>query len=199
MNGGLRVLISLGVFALAAIVTQSAQKVEAFDSSTHALLGLINAYRAEHGLGPLAFSDKLTEIAAWKVNDMALNDCFSHADSLSRDPFQRMTAMGWSRYTLRGENLAAAASTPEEVLYVWQGSPTHNAVLLEPRFELVGIAYVFVEGTEYGWYWAGEFASPAPTLPTPTAIPTPAPQIEPVEAVPARILPKPPSKTTPFL
>src|SRR3989304_4819130 len=57
-----------------------------------ALLEYVNDYRIENGLNPLTISPTLTEAARWMSQDMADSDYFSHTDSLSRSPFDRMAA-----------------------------------------------------------------------------------------------------------
>ena len=113
---------------------------------------------------------------------MAVNNYFSHTDSLGRDPFTRMAAFGYSYNTWKGENLAAGTADPQEALQLWQNSPAHNANLLNPHYVVVGLALVYREGSTYGNYWSADFggqsevAAPAPTPQPPAPAPQPTPQ-----------------------
>ena len=165
------------------------------DGEEQAFLGLINVYRVQHGLTPLAISAGLNRSSAWMVNDMATKGYFSHTDSLGRNPWTRLGDCGNPTYG--GENLAAGtergpASSAFELL---RNSPSHNAVMLAPEFRLIGIARQFVAGSTYGWYWATDFgtgevtveaAAPPPPPPPPaaTVAPPPAAKPQPAESVP---------------
>src|SRR5438034_1036657 len=59
------------------------------------------------------------------------------------------------------------------VLAGWQASPAHNAVLLNPNYNAVGIALVYNASSTYKWYWAADFGGPGGTVKV--AIPPPAP------------------------
>lgn len=131
------------------------------------LLSLLNDYRSQHGLQPLQFSSSLLETAQWMSQDMANNDYFSHTDSMSRDPFQRMDAFGYSYNVWRGENLAAASEDPAIILQYLEASPGHNENLLRPEFSAVGISVAFSSSSYYGWYWAMELGGYVESAPQP--------------------------------
>src|SRR3989304_854393 len=78
----------------------------------------------------------------WMSNDMAVNNYFSHTDSLGRDPFQRMAAFGYSYNTWKGENLVAGADTAQGAFDLWKNSPGHNANIMNANFKAMGGARV---------------------------------------------------------
>lgn len=121
-------------------------------------VALVNQYRADHGLRPLRLRSPLMEVAGWMSRDMARNDRFSHEDSAGRDPFERMTAMGYGAGRWRGENLAAGNADAVNTVRQWRESPTHDANLLTAEYSMVGIAREPGVG-RYDWYWSLEFGS----------------------------------------
>ena len=171
----------------------------AIDSEEQAVLTVINNYRQANGLGSLSLNGELNAAADWMSNDMAAKDYFSHTDSLGRDPFQRMADFGYGYNTWKGENLVAGVDAAQAAFDLWKGSPGHDANMLNPNFNVIGIARAYGDGTTYGWYWTVDFGSrgpawfpptPTPVLsatatpmatPTPTATQTPSPTPGPAE------------------
>ena len=56
-----------------------------------------------------------------------------------------------------GENLAAGQETAAKALKALKASATHNANLLSDDYAVIGIALVYVGGTDYGYYWTTDF------------------------------------------
>ena len=104
------------------------------------MLGLVNAARAQQGLGPLAMDPVLRELARRKSMDMAMYDYFSH-DSPRLGGLMDLLASAGVQYRYAGENLAAAptVSAAHESL---MNSPGHRENLLNPHFTQVGIGVV---------------------------------------------------------
>jgi len=153
----LSLLLSPALAGAATSVTPTATpSAGALDTAAAAFLTLINAYRAQYGLGPLTVSPTLTDAAAWLSADMAAKDYFSHTDSLGRDPFVRMCDFGYCNGT-RGENLAAGNATAQATFDQWRASPGHNANMLNPDYTVIGIGRA--PGGTYGWYWTTDFGS----------------------------------------
>lgn len=107
------------------------------------------------------------------INDMAVNHYFNHYDSTGRDPFVRMCDFGYCFNAWKGEVIAAGQTTPQQVLNDWIGSPNHEPTLRDSHYIVVGIAHVFLAGSDYGTYWAINFGSIDPNAPAPTPTPTP--------------------------
>jgi uncharacterized protein YkwD len=126
------------------------------DSEERAFLTLINNYRAQNGLAPLALSYSLTRASAWKSNDMGANRYFAH-DDLSRTWVDRIRDCGYGYNTWLGENIAAGFSTAQSVFDAWRNSPGHNANMLSANYTAIGIGRVYVAGSPYGWYWTTDF------------------------------------------
>lgn len=120
-------------------------------------LALLNQYRRQKGLRPLAGDRLLEKTAQWMSEDMAGRGRVGHEDSLGRDPFQRLAAFGYTNNTYKAENVAAGHATAEEVFRSWRESPTHNANMLGPHFKFIGIGFAYQRRSRFGWYWATVF------------------------------------------
>ncbi len=167
----------LALFAVAA--PPAGSPAAAMDSEEMTFLTLINQYRASNGLGLLSVDSKLNDTARWMAQDLAANDYFSHTDSLGRDPFRRMDDFGYDYNTWRGENLVAGTEGAQASLDMWEGSPGHNANMLNANYTVIGIGRVYGPASTFGWYWATEFggqADPAPPRERPVPPPAPEPQ-----------------------
>jgi uncharacterized protein YkwD len=153
------------------------------DTEELAFLGLINSYRQQNGLQPLALSYGLTKPSQWKSVDLATNAYFAH-DDLSRTWDQRIVDCGYTYNTWLGENIAAGYSTAQAVFGAWRNSPGHNANMLGANYTAIGIGRYSLAGSPYGVYWTTDFGgvsdgyvavteSPAPLVaPMPDAAPT---------------------------
>ena len=168
-------IVALGLsVALPAAGATLAERGYAAASSQSDLIALVNAYRANNGLQAVSASGALTAAATWMAGDMAAKNYIGHVSSDGRSPVQRMSAFGYpapSMYT--GEDLGAGYPSAGGVLAGWQASPAHNAVLLNPNYNAVGIGLVYNASATYKWYWAADFGGPGGTVKI--AIPPPAP------------------------
>ncbi len=178
-------------FILCAVVMSTAglAAAQTLDSEQSAFLTLINNYRAQNGAGPLRVSVALQNSSTWMSTDMAAKNYFSHTDSLGRDPFVRMAALGYP-YAPAGENLAAGYSDAQSTFNQWQtacdadssGNCTygHRMNMLNPSYTVMGIGRVFNGNALYRWYWTTDFGGVTDTLlnigvPAPPPPPTPVP------------------------
>jgi uncharacterized protein YkwD len=96
------------------------------------LADLINQYRLQHGLGPLALAAELSTIAAEHAAHMAEQRHLSH-DGF-RDRFDR------SHAKICVENVGWNFPFPEAQLDGWRASPGHHRNLLEPKVTQMGVA-----------------------------------------------------------
>ncbi len=91
------------------------------DSEEQAFLGLINIYRAQNGVAPLAASPALTKAARRHVADMATNNFIDHIGSDGSTLGTRATDAGYPALASVGENLAADFETANSVIFGWKG------------------------------------------------------------------------------
>ena len=156
--------IALASSASAAAVTTIERSIQSASAQSD-LVVLVNAYRANAGLQAVSANGALTAAAGWMAGDMASRNYIGHVSSDGRSPTQRMSAFGYpaaSMYT--GEDLGAGFGTASAVLAGWQASAAHNAVLLNPNYNAVGIGLVYEPNSTYKWYWAADFGGPGGTV-----------------------------------
>ncbi|MDP9237375.1 MAG: Ig-like domain-containing protein [Chloroflexota bacterium] len=146
------------------------------DAEEQSFLGLINNYRAQNGLSPLALSYTLSKSASWKSMDMAVNNYYAH-DDLTRTWTQRLKDCGYTYNAWLGE--AIDAGRPDvggglSVFTEWKNSPEHNAIMLGANYTAIGIGRAYYAGAPYNWYWTTDFGSYSDGWPavTPTATST---------------------------
>jgi uncharacterized protein YkwD len=154
-------VVAAGSAAAATPIDRSLQST----SAQSELIALINGYRANNGLQLVSSSGTLAAAATWMAGDMAAKNYIGHVSSDGRSPTQRMFAFGYpatSMYT--GENLGAGYGTAGAVLAGWQSSAAHNAVLLNPNYNAIGIGLVYNAGSPYKWFWAADFGGPGGTV-----------------------------------
>ena len=183
--------IGIGVTVPAAAATLVERGHESATAQSD-LIALVNSYRASNGLQTVSANGALTAAASWMASDMAEKNYIGHVSSDGRSPTQRMSAFGYpatSMYT--GEDLAAGYGTAGAVLAGWQASPAHDAVLLNPNYDTIGIGLVYNASSTYKWYWAADFGGPGgtvkvaiPPAPVPQAV-RPVAQPAPERAAPA--------------
>lgn len=149
----------IGLDRPASALTNCTVSDNSIDGEEQAFLGLINAYRAQSGLGALTMSTNLNRASTWMAADMGQKNYFSHTDSLGRSPSTRAIDCGYPQGA--GENIAAGTnwSTASAVFAAWKASSGHNANMLNGSYRQIGISRVFTSGSTYGWYWATDFGT----------------------------------------
>jgi uncharacterized protein YkwD len=114
---------------------------------------LISAYRATHGLKPVAVDPVLMKIASVHADRMAKADTMSHVLP-GEGSFQQRLVDGGFRAADAAENVAAGQPTLPVVLEAWRKSPGHNANLLLPDVSKIGIALAIADHGRYKYYWS---------------------------------------------
>ena len=120
-------------------------------------LGLINDYRAQNGIGPLALSVTLGDAARNHSAQIAATDFFSHTLPDGTSWADNIRNYGYTYNTWIGENLAAGNYEPSYALLQWQRSAPHNANMLAPEFKAIGIGMVYEPNSSWGYYWTTTF------------------------------------------
>ena len=108
---------------------------------------------------PLRWNDVLANASRAHASDMARHDYLSHTGRDGSTPAQRVLRAGY-RYRSTGENIAAGAQTPDEVVAGWIKSPGHCANLMSPAYTEMGAAFVIERASKMGVYWAQLFGTP---------------------------------------
>ena len=120
---------------------------------------IINRYRTQKGLKPLALNPRLAEAARRHSTDLARHDRIAHKGSDGSDPWSRVRKTGY-RPRLAAENVGAGQRSLKEVVQGWQQSPGHDRNLLLPDATEMGIALVTDAGTRYGTFWTLVLGAP---------------------------------------
>jgi uncharacterized YkwD family protein len=118
------------------------------------VLELVNAERANYGLKPLQWDDKVASVARLKSQDMRDKNYFSHTSPTYGSPFEMMKKYGVT-FRSAGENIAAGQTTPEAVVKGWMNSEGHRKNILSASFTHLGVGYA--AGGSYKHYWTQMF------------------------------------------
>lgn len=113
------------------------------------ILTEINKYRASRGLAPVKYSPKLTGISQDESNRVVRQENYNHSNNFLRDS-------RFSGATTKREITALEYSVnPVALVKWWKSSPSHNAVLLDPKVTVVGIGVTLADGrlTNTGQPW----------------------------------------------
>jgi uncharacterized protein YkwD len=133
------------------------------------ILGLVNNARASGrrcgskefaATGPLTLNSALTSAALSHSQEMARYTEFDHRGHDGSSPAMRVERAGYGGYRVVGENIAAGAMTPLEVMQGWLASPAHCQNLMDPRFSEIGIAFAVNPASSELVYWTQDFAAP---------------------------------------
>lgn len=126
------------------------------DNEELSFLALINDYRSQSGLASLSLNLTLGAAADFHSQDMATSGYFEHTALNGTSFDQNIRNFGYTGSTM-GENIAAGMETAAEAMVAWQSSPEHNAGMLNPSFNEIGIGRYHDANSLYGWYWTTTF------------------------------------------
>lgn len=211
-----------------AFQTNAGHADPAIDNYESDFLALLNEYRTSNGRQPLSLNLQLTAASDWYACDMATDNYWHHDHSDNETPLryppERAAAFGYSGGV--GENIAGGFAAAQDVFTAWQGSPGHNANMLNSSYTVIGVARYYDPASDFRYYWVTDFGfgpspgnpptalsdcpngipattQPGPTtpgvIPTPTATPTttPSPSSSPTPSPTAPPTPSPTAPPTP--
>ena len=121
------------------------------------MVALVNSYRAQNGVGPVAENGQLDLAAIDHSNDMAQRQVLTHTGWDGSNAGQRIRANGYSARAW-GENVAYGQTTVAEAMAAWMNSAGHRANILNPAFSDVGVAGVPAANGVI--YWTMVLAAP---------------------------------------
>ena len=122
-----------------------------------AFLNLINQYRGQFGLGALQMSQTAGAAAEHHSVEMATANYFSHTLLNGLTWSQNMSNHGYTFNTYRGENIAAGNAGAGATFEQWRNSPGHNANMLNPSYNTIGIGRAYGGSSTYKYYWTTNF------------------------------------------
>jgi uncharacterized protein YkwD len=127
------------------------------------LLTLINAERANAGVGAVAFEVHLEALGTAHCRHMATAGFFGHDNPQGMTPVDRLECINPPLYAFpgltHGENIAAGQTSPEQVMSEWMDSTMHRYNLLHAPWTHVGVGIYYNASDSQGFktYWAAEF------------------------------------------
>lgn len=125
-------ILALAVIACATGSAAAAHADAQADAYAARLGELINGYRTQQGLEPLALVAPLSALADEHAIRMAKEDRLSH------EGFGQRFAKARSPHCV--ENVSLTAGSPEAAFAAWRNSPTHAHNLLDSGIARMGIA-----------------------------------------------------------
>jgi uncharacterized protein YkwD/Mg-chelatase subunit ChlD len=133
---------------------------------------LTNRERASNNLPPLKSNPQLGQAAQSHSQSMADGNYMDHLDPTTQSTFdQRVSATGYDAI-ISGENVAAGAPNPQEVVQGWMQSPGHRENILRPNFREIGVGYAFdpsdtfpCGGQSCKHYWTQNFGASQDVFP----------------------------------
>jgi uncharacterized protein YkwD len=131
------------------------------DAEEQAFLTIINDYRMQNALPPLAGCVSLHRTAQGHSEDMRDNDYFSHDGLDGSQAWDRACGAcfqkGCGPTTGIAENIAAGNADAQTTFIQWMNSPGHDANMLHPDMHFIGIGRA-MGGGMYNVYWTNVFA-----------------------------------------
>lgn len=161
--------IALGLLAVSgcgdvlrhSLIKQSFIEVsENQDDFERDLLALINSKRAELELPALITTTVLMEVAEAHSRDMASRDYLGHADPEGLSAGSRLDKGGY-RFIWWGEVIAGGSASPVIAIDGWLASPEHKAILLDGKYQEIGLGFAYNDRTKYWNYWTVVVTRPA--------------------------------------
>ncbi|MCQ2476360.1 MAG: CAP domain-containing protein [Clostridia bacterium] len=131
-----------------------------YASYINEVLRLTNQMRAEGGLAPLTLSNKLTEQANVRAEEVAWAGAKAHGHIRpnTRSYKSIFTENGYNS-GLIGENVGWYYSSPSAVCAAWKASETHYANIMNPEFKSIGIGVAPEADPSLGLCWVQHFYS----------------------------------------
>jgi uncharacterized protein YkwD len=161
------------------------------------VVALVNQYRASLGLSQLGLSQSLTNAAAWKASELAVDvpatggTAFSHDDyGTGRLAQTRLQVCGYGDGF--GENIALGQDSPRAVMDAWIASPGHRENLQYPYWTAIGVG---AASGPWGYGWVQDFGV---SLPDPIAAPSPS-LVAPSQTAPTPATPLTPAIESPLV
>jgi hypothetical protein len=102
------------------------------------IVELTNATRRNLNLDKLIVSNKLSQAAQAKADDMMQSQYFSHNTPSGLTPWEWFKKVGY-QYKYAGENLAVHYNQADDVEDGWLASPSHRANIVNPHYTEIGV------------------------------------------------------------
>lgn len=127
-----------------------------YSTQAQEVLAQCNAQRQANGIAALSLDPELTKAANIRAQEIAT--LFSHTRPDGRKCFTVLDQIGYS-YWSAGENIAAGYGNSSAVMNGWMNSLGHRSNILNAGFKRLGVGYVYIPNSEYGYYWVQIFSN----------------------------------------
>ncbi|GMF13528.1 unnamed protein product [Phytophthora lilii] len=143
------------------VVSRTATTIGLSAADMADMLGRINTYRKQYGLGALSIDYRLVQAALLHSQDQASHCYMTHTGTTISNFGDRINAQGY-RYSVAAENVAAGQTTVVDVMTSWWNSPGHRANILNKDVVNVGFAFATNRAcSSYQTYWTQDFGRSA--------------------------------------
>ncbi len=116
------------------------------------VIDLVNSYRAQYGLSPVAYDADATYAAQKRA--VEIQSVFSHTRPDGSRCFTALDECG-AAYRGAGENIAMGQQNAQEVMNDWMNSEGHRANILNSSFKNIGVGVA--KGADGRYYWTQMF------------------------------------------
>ena len=120
------------------LLPAAVENMDIYSDAIDVVLSIINGYRKENGIKPLVLSNKLTEIACARAEEIAWSGNHSHRRPNGKSCFTILKDAGIDE-GYAGENIGWGYETAADVCEAWKNSETHLKNILDPAFSEIGI------------------------------------------------------------
>jgi hypothetical protein len=175
----------LGMAVLAVVLSLSFSLEIPFSQAagitSEEVINLVNDSRQAEGLEILTESEKLSQAAESKVENMLKENYFAHNSPSGKTPWFWIEQAGYD-YHYAGENLAMDFKNADEQHAAWMKSPTHKKNILNEDFREIGVAVKqgFIEG-HLAIITVQEFGTPMNFIPSYSGNKAPLPKVQALE------------------
>lgn len=140
-------LIAVPTLAVATPAQAASQDIVSVSAATkdgyrQQILEEINTYRKSHGLQPVRYSPTITGIAQDESDRVVRAEYVSHSMNFISDPRKGSGVDAMNEITALEYRVDPAA-----LVKWWQGSPSHNKVLLSSKIDVIGIGVTLADGS----------------------------------------------------
>ncbi len=130
-----------------------------------AVVQLTNAERVSAGLDPLAYSERVSEVARTHSESMAKTGVYAHIVN-GRDPSDRAGFAGFpcgfaeNIHKLARSGFGDAEDMAEKLVKDWMASPAHKRNILDSNYRRIGVGVFVDDSVTEIWVYSTQNFSP---------------------------------------
>lgn len=152
-GGAKRVALTVCLVVLGLALIPTPLTAVARASASQAFVAEVNEARTSHSLRPLRVAKSLQRSSVAYSHWMLENQRFAHLAAIRAPRYFRLLGEVLARW-------AAKYPPVETIVRQWLASPSHRAVVLNPRYRFIGVGHAYGRlGTERGTLVTGHFGA----------------------------------------